>query len=98
MVREARDGREAVAEALALRPDVILMDVQMPQLDGLAAMRALRASAATARTPMIALTALAMPGDEARCREAGADEYLSKPIALPRLLVMIERLGAARGR
>ena len=98
VVREARDGREAVTEALALRPDVILMDVQMPHLDGLAAMRLLRASAGTARTPMIALTALAMPGDEARCREAGADEYLSKPIALPRLLVMIERLGAARAR
>ena len=97
VVREARDGREAVAEALALRPDVVLMDVQMPHLDGLAAMRALRASAATARTPMIALTALAMPGDEARCREAGADEYLAKPIALQRLLKLIERL-AARGR
>jgi PAS domain S-box-containing protein len=91
-VHEAHDGREAVAQANALRPDVILMDVQMPVLDGLAATQAIRASAPIATTPIIALTALAMRGDEARCRAAGADDYLSKPVALPRLLAMMERL------
>jgi PAS domain S-box-containing protein len=95
-VHEARDGRDAVAKARALHPDAVLMDVQMPIMDGLEAMRCIRASADIADVPMIAVTALAMQGDEARCRRAGADEYLSKPLALPRLLATLERLIAAR--
>jgi PAS domain S-box-containing protein len=92
VVREARDGRDAVSQAAALRPQVILMDVQMPHLDGLGAIRAIRANPAIAQTPVIALTALAMPGDEERCRAAGADDYLAKPIAIRRLLGVMDRL------
>jgi PAS domain S-box-containing protein len=88
-VTEARDGHEAVARALALRPAVILMDLQMPLLDGLGAIRAIRALPSIAATPIVAVTALAMPGDEARCLAAGADEYLTKPVPVPRLLAVV---------
>jgi CheY-like chemotaxis protein len=91
-VTEASDGHEAVARALALRPAAILMDVQMPILDGLGAIAAIRASPSIAATPIAAVTALAMPDDEARCRAAGADAYLSKPVAVSRLLATVERL------
>jgi PAS domain S-box-containing protein len=91
-VTEASDGHEAVAPALALRPAAILMDVQMPILDGLGAIAAIRASPSIAATPIAAVTALAMPDDEARCRAAGADAYLSKPVAVSRLLATVERL------
>jgi CheY-like chemotaxis protein len=62
------------------------MDLQMPLLDGLGAIRALPTIAAT---PIVAVTALAMPGDEARCLAAGADEYLTKPVPVPRLLAVV---------
>jgi PAS domain S-box-containing protein len=94
-VHEARDGHEAVAQALALRPGVILMDMQMPHLDGLAAIQVIRANPEIAATPIVALTALAMPGDEARCRAAGADDYLSKPVTLPLLLATVGRIVGA---
>jgi CheY-like chemotaxis protein len=91
-VAVARDGEEAVERAKSFRPDLVLMDVQMPRLDGLAATRRLRADPAFARTPVVALTALAMPGDEERCREAGADAYLSKPVELKKLIETIAAL------
>jgi CheY-like chemotaxis protein len=75
----ARNGEEAVATALELRPDLVLMDVQMPVMDGLEATRRIRAHPEIAATPVIALTALAMQSDRARCFEAGATAYLSKP-------------------
>lgn len=78
----ARDGREAVDRALAEPPDLILMDVQMPNLDGLAATRLLRADPRTASIPIIVITALAMREDRTRCLEAGATSYLSKPVNL----------------
>lgn len=81
----ARDGQQAIAAALADRPDLILMDVQMPVLDGLTATRRLRADARTARIPIIVITALAMPDDRTRCLEAGATSYLSKPVNLREL-------------
>jgi CheY-like chemotaxis protein len=68
------------------------MDVQMPRLDGLAATRRLRDDPAFARTPVVALTALAMPSDEDRCLEAGADAYLSKPVELKKLIETIAAL------
>jgi CheY-like chemotaxis protein len=91
-VAVARDGEEAVERAKSFRPDLVLMDVQMPRLDGLAATRRLRDDPAFARTPVVALTALAMPGDEERCREAGADAYLSKPVELKKLIETIAAL------
>jgi CheY-like chemotaxis protein len=73
------------------------MDMQMPHLDGLAAIQVIRANPEIAATPIVALTALAMPGDEARCRAAGADDYLSKPVALPLLLATVGRIVGAAG-
>ncbi len=85
----ARNGREVLDQALAV-PDVILMDIQMPEVDGLQAIRQLRAAEATAVIPIIALTALAMPGDRDQCLAAGANAYLSKPLSLKQLLEAIE--------
>ena len=88
----ARNGREALAQARETKPDLILMDIQMPEMDGLEATRQLRAQAATAATPIIALTALAMPGDRERCLAAGANDYLSKPVSTKKLVQAIESL------
>ena len=97
-VHHARDGREAIARVNEVIPDLVLMDVQMPIVDGLAAMRAIRASTTPRirEVPIIALTALAMPGDRERCLAAGADEYLTKPVGLKRLAVAIEALRETR--
>lgn len=88
----ARNGSEAIDLALALKPDLILMDIQMPVLDGLAVTKRLRAISEFATTPIIALTALAMPGDRERCLAAGANDYLSKPVSLKRLRQVIGEL------
>ena len=76
---EAADGRTTVEIARRERPDLILMDLAMPGMDGWEAARQLKADAETADIPIIALTALAMRGDEERARQAGCDAYLSKP-------------------
>ncbi len=81
----AHDGEEAISKALQRRPDVVLMDIQMPGMDGLAAIGYLRKVPGFRKTPIIALTALAMPGDRERCLEAGADDYLDKPVGLKEL-------------
>ncbi len=86
----AYNGREALATADLFSPDVILMDIQMPEMDGLEAIRLLRANPRFVATPIIALTALAMTGDRERCLEAGANEYISKPVSLKQLLDLIE--------
>jgi signal transduction histidine kinase/CheY-like chemotaxis protein len=91
----ARNGREAIESALAAQPDMILMDVQMPEMDGLQAINRLRAEKATADIPIVALTALAMPGDRERCLAAGANAYLSKPLSLKQLIGMVESLTQA---
>ncbi len=76
---EAADGRTTVELARRERPDLILMDLAMPGMDGWEAARRLKADPETADIPIIALTAFAMRGDEERAREAGCDAYLSKP-------------------
>ena len=91
-VEVAGNGIQAVEMAEVHRPAVILMDIQMPQLDGLEATRRIRAQAATADTPVVAVTALAMPGDRQRCLDAGATEYLTKPVALSQLRDAITKL------
>jgi signal transduction histidine kinase/CheY-like chemotaxis protein len=86
----ARTGSEAVKEAKVHRPDLILMDVHLPEMNGLEATRRIRAEAELHDVPIIALTALVMPGDRDRCLAAGIDEYMSKPIYLPRLTEMLD--------
>ena len=89
---EAYDGLEAIEKAEANDPSLILMDIQMPVLDGLEAIRRLRTNPHFAATPIISLTALAMPGDRERCLEAGANEYMAKPVRLNHLKQTIENL------
>jgi PAS domain S-box-containing protein len=86
----ARNGVEAITLAQDNPPAVILMDIQMPGVDGLEATRRIRADADLAAIPIVALTALAMPGDRERCLNAGANDYLSKPVNLKRLVEVIE--------
>ena len=86
----AQDGIDGIAQARLVKPDLILMDVQMPRMDGLEATRKLRSEDNFRYTPIIALTALAMPSDRERCLAAGMDEYISKPVNLKVLIKIIE--------
>jgi len=88
----AHNGLEALARASELNPNIILMDIQMPVMDGLEATHRLRADPRFRSVPIIALTALAMPGDRERILQAGASEYVSKPVSLKQLVKMIDRL------
>jgi two-component system cell cycle response regulator DivK len=89
---EAFDGEAGVAIALEQRPDLILMDVQLPKISGFEATRRLRAAPATASIPIIALTSFALSGDEQKAKEAGASTYLAKPYSPFTLLGMIRQL------
>ncbi|MDQ1317999.1 MAG: hypothetical protein QG588_1655, partial [Candidatus Poribacteria bacterium] len=86
----ARNGEESIQLAKENIPDIILMDIQMPGMDGLEAIRRIRADSNLTNIPIIALTALAMPGDREMCISAGADEYVSKPISLSSLTKIIK--------
>ncbi len=92
----ANNGQAAIDLALAHHPDVILMDIQMPGMDGLEAMKHIRQQASLQATPIIALTALAMQSDQERCLAAGANHYLSKPVRLKQLHTVIQALIANR--
>jgi len=86
----AHNGLEALARAAEINPNIILMDIQMPVMDGFEAICLLRANPRFASTPIIALTAHVMLGDQEQCLLAGASEYLSKPISLKQLVMVIE--------
>jgi PAS domain S-box-containing protein len=88
----AHNGEEALSLTQSDHPDLILMDIQMPRMDGLEAMQHIRRFPKQSDVPIIALTAFAMEGDRERCLAAGANEYMSKPIRLKELLVKIQEL------
>ena len=88
----AEDGAQGVERARNERPDLILMDMSLPVMDGWEATRKLKASEETQQIPVIALTAHAMASDEEKARNSGCDEFDTKPIDLPRLLEKIQKL------
>ena len=93
----ATDGAQGVAMALSERPDMILMDLSLPVLDGWQATRQIKAAPDTKHIPVIALTAHAMAGDREKALSAGCDDFDTKPVELPRLLAKIRELGERAG-
>lgn len=92
-VEVATDGDEGVQMARTRAPDLILMDMSLPVMNGWEATRIIRADRATAAIPVIALTAHSMPGDREKAMEAGCNDYDTKPVDLPRLLEKMAALG-----
>jgi two-component system, cell cycle response regulator DivK len=92
---EATTGEGAVTVAADNSPDLVLMDIQLPDIDGIEALGRLRADARTAAVPVLALTAQAMEGDRERFLAAGFDGYLSKPVNVPDLVASVERYSAS---
>lgn len=90
-VVEATDGLEALSQVRAERPDLILMDLALPNLDGWEATRRLKKDPQTHGIPVVALTAVAMRGDEERARAAGCDDYLSKPARPAAIRAMVKK-------
>lgn len=93
----ATDGEAAVRMAEAEQPDIVLLDMNLPGIDGWEAARRIRASSLARRVPLIALTAHAMPGDREKALAAGCDDYDTKPVELNRLLGKIAALLSPRG-
>ena len=91
-VLSAANGREAIEQAMDFSPDLMLIDIQMPEVDGLEVIRRIRAMPALSRRPIIALTAMAMSGDRERCLKAGADDYMAKPVELKDLAEKIQTM------
>jgi two-component system cell cycle response regulator DivK len=89
---EATNGEEGVRMAQALHPDLILMDLSLPVLNGWEATARLKAAPDTAHIPVVALTAHAMEGDEAKARAAGCDGYVTKPISVPTFSQMLDQM------
>jgi two-component system, cell cycle response regulator DivK len=90
-ILEAKDGEAGVRTAVAERPDLILMDIQLPVLDGYAATRRIKADPALRAIPIIVVTSYALSGDEDKAREAGCDDYVPKPFSPRQLLAKIRR-------
>ena len=97
-VIEARDGEEGVARARSDRPDLILMDVSLPKMDGWEATRRIKADEATRQIPIIAVTAHALDDDREKATQVGCDGYLAKPVAPRRVVEEVERfIGKPQG-
>jgi len=96
LLLKAIDGEEALAIAALDHPDLVLMDIRLPKLSGLEVARRLRKKAQFSHTPIIALTAHAMKGDEEKAIEAGCDSYVSKPIDTRQLPRLVAKILAAR--
>jgi len=89
---EAFDGEAGVAKALEIKPDLVLMDVQLPKMSGIDATRQLRAAKETASTPILVITSFALSGDEQKAKDAGATGYLAKPYSPFDLLDRIRQI------
>ena len=92
VLTEAFDGEAGVAKALEIRPGLILMDIQLPKISGMEAMRQIRAVPEMAATPIIAITSFALSGDDQKAKAAGATAYLAKPYSPLDLLGLIRKL------
>ena len=92
MVYTAVDGKDAVQKTLALMPDLILLDVNMPKLNGLTFCKAIRAGKETRNIPVIIITSLTAAGRLEECMEAGADDFLGKPFAVEELLIRVRAM------
>jgi CheY-like chemotaxis protein len=90
-VHEARDGREGIAAAATIRPDLILLDIQLPSMDGYAVAHALRENADLAAIPIVAVTSYAMAGDREKALAAGCNGYIEKPINPDNFLQQVEQ-------
>ncbi len=88
---EAENGAEALAAVVKQRPDLILMDIQMPIMDGYEATRRIKADPATKDIPIIAVTSYALTGDEQKARDSGCDDYIPKPYSPRQLLAKIRQ-------
>jgi len=86
-----RDGRDALAKAREIAPDLIIMDIQLPEVSGLEVTRWIKEDDALRTIPVIAVTAFAMKGDEERIRRGGCEGYLSKPISISRFIEAVQR-------
>ena len=88
---QTKDGKDAMELARSHRPDLIVMDIQMPEISGLEIARALKADARLMHIPIIAVTACAMKGDEEKIRQGGCEGYIAKPISVPHFLQTVAR-------
>ncbi|MBP8233826.1 response regulator [Rhizorhabdus sp.] len=96
-VTTVRDARDALPAMQAERPDLVIMDIQLPHISGVELIRMMRVDPALEKTPVMAVTAYAGKGDESRVREAGADAYVSKPISVARFVEAVEALAGSLG-
>ena len=92
LVYTAVDGKDAVQKTLALMPDLILLDINMPKLNGLTFCKAIRAGKGTRNIPIIIITSLTAAGRLEECMEAGADDFLGKPFAMEELLIRVRAI------
>ncbi len=88
----AEDGKQAVEKAASLLPDLIIMDISLPKMDGLEATSAIRKNPKTQSIPVLAATARALPGDKEKCIQSGCDDYLAKPFSHRELGAAIKKL------